>query len=143
MDTVGTGVIRNKVRRNQIVNYSGLRFGSITPTDLDGLLEFYDQAWVGIELKLEGVEIQRGQELAFERATDDWQKSGKPALFIVADHAEYDTEKEIDAANATIRKYRSRRRWITPTKTITVRELIDAFIVREKIGTSDVSTTEF
>jgi len=104
------GQIKYKARRQQIVDFSGLRFGNKTSTDIDGYLDFGDKASIFTELKLEGTPVERGQELAFERIVDDVSKS-KAAIFIIADHAIYDAEQEIPAHTCLVRKYRYKYKW--------------------------------
>ena len=38
------GVIQNRDRKKQIIDFSGLKYGKITPTDIDGLIEYKDKA---------------------------------------------------------------------------------------------------
>ena len=44
------GVIHNRERGAQIRDYSGLRFGNITPTDIDGFMDFGGRVFVVFEL---------------------------------------------------------------------------------------------
>jgi len=45
------GVIHAPQRATQLRDYSGLLFGNITPTDIDGLIEYKNIGYVIIELK--------------------------------------------------------------------------------------------
>jgi hypothetical protein len=42
------GVIQNVGRKQQINDFSELRFGNITPTDMDGCIEYKDKAYIFI-----------------------------------------------------------------------------------------------
>jgi len=86
-------------------------FGTITPTDIDGLIEYHDKAYIIIEVKLEGTAIPRGQELALERLADDLRRNGKPAIFILAEHYVWDVDEPIDVAGAIVIKYRVQGAW--------------------------------
>jgi hypothetical protein len=44
-------VIQNVGRKQQINDFSELRFGNITPTDMDGCIECKDKAYIFIEIK--------------------------------------------------------------------------------------------
>jgi len=118
------GVIRNRGFACQIKDFSGLRFGTITPTDIDGMIEYQNRAYVYIELKHQRAELPPGQKLAFQRQCDDMQKV-KPTLFIIASH---DTDGDIDVANTEVVEYRYHKRWKTPDKTTTTRQIIEHFL---------------
>lgn len=51
MDDRQRGIIRHRRRRLQVNDFSVLRYGRITPTDIDGFLDFGGRAFVFIELK--------------------------------------------------------------------------------------------
>lgn len=61
------GVIRNREHASQINDFSGLRWGSITPTDVDGMVEFGGKLFVFMECKYGGTGIGKGQRLALMR----------------------------------------------------------------------------
>ena len=44
-------MIQHRERLNQFIDYSGLMFGSIHPTDTDGEIEYHNKAWVFFEIK--------------------------------------------------------------------------------------------
>lgn len=117
------GVIRNRLFANQVRDFSGLRFGKITPTDIDGMIEYHNLCYVYIETKYESAELPYGQRLALERQCDDMQKV-KPAIAIVASH---NTDGDIDVANTTVTEYRFMGKWRTRPDTETTRQLIDKF----------------
>ena len=123
------GEIHNRERARQIRDFSGIIYGNITPTDIDGLIEYHGKGYIILELKLVGTKIQFGQKLALERMTDDFQKSGKAALCIIADHTIYDPAKDIIASNTIVREYRYNFKWTIPTSdTITTKQMMDKFI---------------
>ena len=123
------GEIINENRAKQLVCFSGLRFNNITPTDIDGLIEYQNKYYIWIELKYNYAEIKYGQKLAFARICDDLQCAGKPTIFIIADHFTQNTEIQIDAANTIVREYRYQNKWRIPkNKNITTKELIEKFI---------------
>jgi len=122
------GEIEHIERAQQIINFSGLVFGSITPTDLDGLIEYHDKAYVLIELKYRDTEIKHGQKLAIERLVDDTEKAGKKSLAIIANHEVDNPKEQINAAMCIVRQYYRPKKWFTPDKPRTVLTTIRQFL---------------
>lgn len=122
------GVIRNRNFAKQLRNFSGLVYDSISPTDIDGCIEYKNKLFVFVESKFNGAKMPFGQRLAFERLNDAIERSGKPSLFLVAKH---ESDDDIDVANSIVTEYRQNYHWHFPKKEITVKEASDIFI--EKI----------
>lgn len=122
------GTIQFRDRRRQLIDCHNLRIGNITPTDCDGLIEYKNKAYIIFELKRRGVEVPKGQLLAFERAVDDWLQANKLAVLIIADHDIENPEEDIDAAACLVRTFYYRGRWYTPNKPVTLKDAIDIFI---------------
>lgn len=132
------GVINHRERAKQIRDFSGLRFGNITPTDIDALIEYKDKAYVIIEYKFGEAEVPTGQMIALERICDDLQNF-KHTILIIARHNQ-PVEQDIDGANAIVEKYRWRKKWIV-IKNITqetwkVKKLIDWFLNTNEVVNS-------
>lgn len=107
------------------VLFTGLKYGNITPTDFDLVLEFKDKAWVVGEFKHKNANgVPLGQRIALERAVDDWQNNGKTSVAIIAEH---DSDAEPIAADCKIIEFRWLGKWMKPTKDMTVKEFIDRF----------------
>lgn len=100
------GEIVSRNRARQIRDFSGLLFGKITPTDIDGLIEYHGKAYIIIELKLGNAGLPDGQRLALERLADDLTRASKPTLFIVAMHNVINPDDDIDVARAIVAEYR-------------------------------------
>lgn len=120
------GIIRNREWATQIRDFSGMCFGSITPTDLDGMIEYKNKCFIFYESKHKGANMKFGQQLAFERMIND---HGKPSILFVSEH---DTNGDIDFANTMIIKYYFQGEWHIPKKQITLRKATENFI--EKYG---------
>ena len=122
------GVIRNRQLAMQIRDFSGLRFGKITPTDIDGFLEFGDRLFVFIEGKRDGAPLSGGQMLALARLADACHMPPRRiATAIVVDHAT--GPEDIDYANATVRTLRWDGKWVRPLQRgITLRAAIDRLL---------------
>lgn len=118
------GEIVNRSRAAQLVDFSGLKIGNITPTDIDGLIEYQDKLYIFFELKYQGKDLPKGQALAAIRLIDSLNK---PSVFIVADH-DADIGTDVDAAKAIIRSYYYSKKWHTPHRPMTLREGIMEFI---------------
>jgi len=121
--TAERGVIRNRDYATQIRDFSGLRFKNITPTDIDGLIEYHNKAYVVIEIKYMGSELPYGQRLALERMCDDLSNS-KQTIGIVASHS---STGDIDVGNIEVIEMRYRGHWYRRTNE-TVRQLVEKFI---------------
>lgn len=121
-------------RARQLIEFTGLNYDSISPTDVDGLIEYKDKAYVIFELKHNGAEMPRGQRLAFERMVYDFEKRSKKAIAIVAEHDVTDASKSVLAKDSIVRElYQTgERKWRPPNHKMTLKELIDAYIEKIK-----------
>lgn len=120
------GETTNKARAMQGRDFTGLRFGNITPTDIDGLIEYKGICYIFLEAKVTGAEMSFGQKLALERLCDDLQKS-KPTILILCTH-NTPVDKEIDFSKAIAERYRYKGQWLNYGKT--TKELVTKFIER-------------
>ena len=117
---------RGKIRNRDFVpekDFSGLRYDKITPTDLDGFVEFADQVFVFIELKYRDSTMKTGQRMAFERLCDVCWRDGKYVMGIVARYEE--GGKVVAVAPLPVVQYRFHGKWVFPKKTVTVRQMVD------------------
>lgn len=118
------GIIRNRQFAAQLRLFEGLRWGNITPTDVDGLIDFGGEAFVFIETKHEGASLPLGQRLALEHLTDLINGTGTPCVTLVATHV---SDADIMVADCPVAEYRFRGQWNIPPHPMTVREAIDGF----------------
>ncbi len=126
---VERGKIKNRERARQLVDFHELKWGKITPTDLDGFIDFGNNAFVCIEYKHGDAEIGYGQELALKRLVDVIDAMRKPCILIHATHDQHDPDKDIDGANAIVVQVYSKGRWHSDGKR-TVKQVIDYFLNR-------------
>jgi len=129
-EIIERGKIRNREYAKQLRDFSKLRWGNITPTDIDGYFEMDNQIFVFIEIKYGSREMLRGQALALERLVDVVGET-KDAILIIGMHG-YEPAADIDAGSCIVKKYRTRNKWRIPFKEITVREIADIFIKKMK-----------
>ena len=121
------GTIMNRERKRQINEFEGLRWGNITPTDMDGLIDFHNKAWIMMEFKYKDIELPDGQLLAFERQCDDLQKA-KPTIFIIGRHAVDPPSDDVYAADVIVDRFRYRGVWYEDASPVTVKDKIDSFL---------------
>ena len=122
------GKINHRDRARQINSFENLRYGTITPTDIDGLIEYHNQAYVLLETKYKEAKTLYGQKLALERLTRDLNQTGKPTICIIAEHEVEDPKRDVDVANAIVRKYKCNNRPWCEKAQGTVKQLIDNFL---------------
>ena len=118
------GKIVDRDRARQIIDFSGLKYGKITPTDIDGMIEYHDKGYIIYETKYDGAVMPRGQELALERISNELKK---PSIIIVSDH-NHPIDEDIDIANSLVRKIFYAGKWNEKHSGMTVKEVTDKFI---------------
>ena len=92
-DTSVRGDIKHRDRSRQIISYSGLvRHRNITPTDIDGFIDYGGNAFIYMDAKLEGKEIEFGQKLAFENLVKSHVKAEHPTCAIIFRHNTFAAE---------------------------------------------------
>ena len=121
------GVIQNRERAKQIPDFSGMRWGNITPTDLDMGIDFRNGIFVFGEMKLPGAELPQGQRWFLEHLTDAIAETGRLSVTFILEHDTRPTE-DIDAAKCLIRELRSHRRWRKPELSICAKDAIDLIL---------------
>ncbi len=129
------GIIQNRARKRQIADFSGLRFGNITPTDIDGFIDFQDKVFIWFEMKhTSAAEIPQGQRMALERVCDASQKAGKDCYVFLAEHSADDADQDINAAIAVVVRYRHAGQWHEPKDETTIRSAIDTVLKKNDLG---------
>lgn len=102
-----------------------MKFGTITPTDIDGLIEYHNKYFIFIETKYKTGEVPHGQKLALERLCDATQRSGKPSLLMICTH---ESKGDIDVGETIVSEYRYKYCWKIPNKTVTAFRMVKGFI---------------
>lgn len=120
-------LIRNQEHMQQVCDFNGMKFGSITPTDIDGFIEFRDKVYVFIETKFNNAELPLGQKLALERLCDVCDSAGKVCVGIVASHNTRNQDN-IVVADLEVVRYRHKKTWHLPREKITVKEAVQKLI---------------
>lgn len=123
------GQLRNPSQALVERDFSGLRWGAITPTDIDGYVEFSDRLYLFIEGKFGDSKPRGGQALALNRLCDaihDPNNGRYAVLFVVA----HDGSQRFDYSSAYVSQYRWNGKSITPASPTTLKRAID--IMRER-----------
>lgn len=115
------GKIRNRAYASQIRDFSGLRFGKITPTDIDAFIEVGNEIFIFMESKHGYSPLPFGQKLALERLVDACFLAGKEAYLLLLSH---DTKSDIDFAECPVVQCRYRRKWHATTEPMTAKQAI-------------------
>jgi len=103
MDTL----IRNIGQVKQAMNFAGLEYAAIHPSDIDAVIEINDKYIILMELKRKGNSIPVGQRLLLERIADKFEYGW--VLFI--EHDTNNTNESIDLMNAVVTQVYFRNKW--------------------------------
>ena len=104
------GKIRNKEYAKQLNDFSKMDLGTITPTDVDMLIEYKNKLYIFGEGKhVMADEMPRGQELALTRLCTDLQYR-KPSLLIYFEHS-FLPDVEVDVSGCRVKRYYYKNKW--------------------------------
>ena len=123
------GEIVNKARAQQLRDFSGLQFErGITPTDIDGSVDFGGKLFMFVETKFKGTPLPKGQRLHLENLVKDHQS---PAVAYITEH-ETPIGEVIPMARTIVKERYSntqiKPRWIYPENDILqLRDTMDRF----------------
>lgn len=116
-------------------DFTKLRWGKITPTDIDGFLEFGDRLFVFIEHKFGGAAVVGGQRLAIQRLVDACHMPPRRmAAAVVIDHVpeallvEEDGSERIDYSVCRVREVYAFGRFRQQKQDLRCKQAIDHLI---------------
>tara|TARA_Y100000310_G_C20579340_1_gene762158 strand:+ start:854 stop:1306 length:453 start_codon:yes stop_codon:yes gene_type:complete len=110
-DTSVRGEIKYRDRAKQLISYRRLeRMRNITPTDIDGFIDYNGNAFVYMDAKLYEKEIDFGQKRAFENVINSHGKAGHPTCAIIFRHNSPSNE-DIMAHSCYVDDYYSNLKW--------------------------------
>jgi beta-xylosidase len=123
-------LIRNPARASQVLDFTGILPKPYAPTDIDGLVEWKNKAYVIIECKHGDKDMSLGQKIAIERMTKDFNKAGKRAVAIVVEHDVDNIQQSVIVGDQIVRQvyYDNQREWREPNYIVTAKEAINNFI---------------
>ena len=83
-------MIHTPERAKQVIDFEGLTYEKLHPTDIDAVLEFDNEYLILVETKIENFggmpRIPLGQELAYHRIADAWAETKKGAFVVYTTH---------------------------------------------------------
>ena len=109
MDNRGT--IQHRERARQIISFNGMRYDNGTPTDVDGLFEWRNKAFIFYEFKMRGVEMPEGQRKALERVIDALGAADKKAVLFLCSHDVENPHDDVVAADAAVERIYYKGKW--------------------------------
>lgn len=124
------GQINSPEAYQQIIDYSGLRYKNITPTDIDHHIHFFEiraEVFVFIEMKYYTAVCKGGQRLAFQRLVD---LLPVPAVYVVAEHTSTDKYRPVMGHLCKVREHYSNGKWHNwhTIGIYTLKDVVDAFL---------------
>ena len=120
----------NKDRARQLIRFDGLKYGNITPTDIDGLIEYQNKLWILYEAKYADKDVPQGQRLALERFIQNVKGDGKHGIAMIVQHDVKDTRKEIFLGSCKVREIYTTENptWKQITFPVTAKIMSDIYI---------------
>ena len=132
-DTTKRDEVQNKAKFKQRILFEGLiRRDRITPTDIDGFIDYKGNAFVFLEAKTGEADMKYGQKLAYINLIQRLQKAGALAICILFKH-NTPSHEHIKASKQEVDSIYMFDEddefwtWKVPTKTITVSQALDTF----------------
>lgn len=122
--------ITEPARASQIIDFSGLKYKTVSFTDIDALMEYKNRAYIIVEVKYLDKELPFGQQLAIERMVQDAARNGKHAIAIVAEHDVEDTQQSVYLQLCNIRcLYTSvEQKWRKPKYDLNVGKFVSEYL---------------
>ena len=104
-------LIRNQRLIRNFNDLTGLRFGNLYPTDIDGFLEIRNKLFIFFETKHGNSQMPVGQKTALNNLVDSLHNPAneKFAYCLLISH---DSDGDIDVANGLVTKYRVNGKWV-------------------------------
>ena len=119
-------ILHNREQAGQLKIFAGLKWGSISPTDIDGFLDFGDRLFVFVEVKHGESMPPTGQRIALERLCDACEAENRVSAVLIATHS---SSEDIEVKDLRVIRYRWRRKWVSPRGEISVQQAINRFRV--------------
>jgi len=124
------GNIKHKARAQQINSFSGLiRRRNITPTDIDGLIDYNGKAFIILEGKYGDAELPKAQRMALENLANAMIDGSKKVVVIVFRHNIHNVNQEINVSLQPVTEIYFKRKWfpITLKNTLEVIEIFEKY----------------
>lgn len=122
------GDIKHKGRARQLNSFSGMiRRRNITPTDIDGIIDYGGRAFIILEGKYGDAELPKGQRMALENLANTILSSNKKCAILIYRHYIHNTESEINVSQQLVTEIYWKRKWEKTIKETTVLQAIEMF----------------
>jgi hypothetical protein len=122
------GNIKFKGRAKQLNSFNGMiRRRNITPTDIDGIIDYNGKAFVILEGKYGDAELPKGQKIALENLANTILSANKRVVVIIYRHFIHDTNQEINVSKQIVSDIYFKRKWDKITVEKNVLEVIEMF----------------
>lgn len=119
------GEIRNEQYAGIINNFSGLqRHRKITPTDIDGIIDYNGNALIILEGKFKGTEMPHGQKFALQHLCDAIKAGGRYVICLVFTHTCTPGE-QVQVSECVVTKVYYNGNWTSPKEAQTVIQFIE------------------
>lgn len=129
MEQKERGVIHNEGRAKQLILFDGLEYGNISPTDMDGVIDYRNKFWIIYEAKCTGAPFPTGQRLTMEHFIDMADDAKRYGIALVADHNVADVTKSVSLMACKVRWIYTteEKKWREPETEMTVKEISDKY----------------
>ena len=117
--------LKNIARQQQINDFANLTIGA---TDVDGLIEYKNKAYIFFEVKYKDKKMSLGQRIALERLVNDISRLNKKAILLLCEHDVSDTNMSIDVSSCRVRGFFYDGDWYYPDEVINVNDIIKRFL---------------
>jgi len=95
-----TSKIHNRARIRQIIDFDGLEWGKLRPTDIDLSIDWQGKTFVFVELKSAGTALTLGQRIHLEGLVKAIRAGGRLAWAVFAHH-DTDVSEDVTAVSYT------------------------------------------
>ena len=121
--------LKFKGRARQINSFLGLiRRRNITPTDIDGIIDYNGKAFIILEGKYGDAELPKGQKMALENLANAILESKKKVVVIIFRHNVHNINNDIIVSQQLVSDIYFKRKWDKITVEKTVLEVIEMFV---------------
>ena len=133
-EQVERGVYQHPERARQLILFEGLldkeRYGKITPTDIDMMLEHHGKVWVMCEVKIAGKDVPQGQRILFQHFMELVKEANRDGIAFIAEHDVKDVNTDVYLNNCYVRELMTsdNQTWRPPKRKISVKDITDLFM---------------
>ena len=117
-----SSLIRNSNQTKQGIDFTGIEYGKIHPTDIDAVLEFDNEALILMEVKKKGNKIPIGQRLVLERIANSWHTNKSVVLYVT--HNFKNDNKDIPLSECNVDSVYINKEWKILNKTISLSDTL-------------------